>query len=208
MGLFDQLKAATDTFSAVGGIDNLIVFKRDGEATFAGIKDSFRDEDGKIVRGSDFRKSQELKSATAEQRKTFRKLLKAGTVLSDKEMELLLDEKGNLKPEAVRGDQEINKNLSFLAKLDRMKTFREDFLKTQEEREEEFNRKNDPEEGESEEDRRPPIPREDRSRADPGESGDISKNDAFAYTDREVQEWKNNLEAAYTPIGDSVGHGN
>lgn len=202
LSFWDRVKRSSDTTSLILEVNNLVVFKRDGKTTFSGIKDSFRDESGNIIRGADFRKSEIFKDASGKEKREFLRRLKEGTILSDSETRALVDDGGNTRPDAIRGDQDINENLKRLVNLDKMRAQKKAFEKAQEKAESRFEEREDPLVN-----LHPEEPLED-SPTDLGESGNITRSDALSLVDEEVQGWVNQLQASYTPAGNSTGHGN
>lgn len=204
---WDRVKASSETTSIIGGINNLVVFKRDGKATFVGIKDSFQNEDGDIIRGSDFRKSEEFKASKGKTRREFRRLLSEGTILSDEEATALVDEQGGLRPEAIRGDEDININLEKLKELATMREQKEAFEKAQSEAEFARDEKEE-EEAKSPADSPRVISEGGFVDEDSSESGGNIKSSTLSKIDEKTQDWINAFQASITPEGTSVGSGN
>ena len=205
--LWERVKASSDTFSGIGGVKDLVVFKREGKTTFSGIKDSFRDDSGSIIRGSEFRKSGAYQEASGKEKREFRDKLREGTILSDAETVALVDETGNTRPGAIRGDQDINKNLARLTKIEGMKEKRDAFIRAQEKAEENFEREF--------EDRNTLaiLERETDTSESMMDSTSESMMDSTRSTvrsevDTEVQDWVNALQTAYTPLGPAQNQGN
>jgi TolA-binding protein len=195
MSINKLLKEATDSFSLVGGLKDVTAFKRGGSMVFAGMKDSMREEDGKLVSGKDVRKSATYRESTGKEKRQLRAQLKDGVRFSNEEANLLLDSGGNLREEAVMPEEDLNTKLERLRKVEKMETDREDFMGAQEEAEVAFESRGD--------DDGSPKPGGivKAEAADSGESGDIAKSNTGKAIDREVQDWVNALEAALTPAG-------